>query len=112
LGVGQGFAADSEEPEGGAGVFERVEGGGGIDGGEDEGGAEEDDGARLELEEAEHLRGEDAGPVAAELDVAAVFDRVVADHADREMRAEAETPDDGEGGDERAAEGQPGPASA
>ena len=105
LGVGEGFAAEGEEPEGGAGVFERVEGRGGIERGEEKGGGEEDDGGGLQLEKPKHFGGEVGGPVPAELEVAAVFGGMMADDADGEVGAEAEAPDDGEGGDEGAAHG-------
>ena len=55
------------------------------------------------MKKPKHLRGEVGGPVLAELDVTAVFGRVMPDHADRKVSAETKAPDEGEGGDQRAA---------
>ena len=81
LGVGEGLAAEGEEPEQGTGDFERMKRRRGIEGGDDKGCAEDHDGDRLHLEKPKHFRREVAGPVATKLEVASVFDRMVADDA-------------------------------
>ena len=108
LRVGQGFARQGEQPEGGAGVFERVQGGRAIERDEQKCGAEHDDRERLHLEKGEHLGGEVGGPVDAQLAVAGILGRVVADHADRKVGAQPHAPRQRERRDQRSADGPAG----
>jgi hypothetical protein len=79
--------------------LERLQRGRGIEAGQSKGGGEDHDRERLELKKTKHHRRKIAGPVFAQLLIAAVLNGMVTHHAAIEMGAKAQAPQRSQRGD-------------